>query len=432
MTTNSNLTLTKRIAIEGEVAHILMSSSHNADILYNFYLALKSMESKDETESIENLEDREEAFKEREEIDEEYKQEFFKAFVRATEFPDEIYKKLQMELGVDEYPMYLWENKFAEDLKEAVKILKGTYSNRGNRVNYDINVIAKAIIRSAFTEFCMKHSLELPSAYISLCKAILKDSKLDFLHNICFFVITELQSYIEEHGDTENSVVFERKTFLYQFRPDKLMSFEREKDIAEGRDPIEPPEENKEIMFQLDPTNGRWKLGSGKRLNSLSKNNSNEDKSFSNDEFMKLLDMLRNKSKYNEETYEDEEEYSKVEEDAEISDEDAELFAKFLDIVHGATVDGQGILQCFREGKEEAKELESKRAELADKVNSILNTPSTNGVYVVKKIFKGSKASTSIREFTNLKEAQEFIQKIKEQFPDLQNTCDFEIEERLI
>ena len=432
MTTNSKLTLTKRIAIEGEVAHILMSSSHNADILYNFYLALKSMESMDETESIENLEEREEAFKEREEIDEEYKQEFFSAFVRATEFPDEIYKKLQMELGVDEYPMYLWENKFVEDLKEAIKILKGTYSNRNNKVSYDINVIAKAIIRSAFTEFCMKHSLELPSAYISLCKAILKDNKLDFLHNICFFVITELQSYIEEHGDTENSIVFERKTFLYQFRPDKLMSFEREKAIAEGRDPIEPPEGNKEIMFQSDPADGRWKLRGVKRLNSLSKNNPSEDKSFSNDEFMKLLDMLRNKSKYNEEIYEDEEEYSKAEEDTEISDEDAELFAKFLDIVHGATADGQSILQCFREGKEEAKELENKRAELADKVNSILSTPSTNGVYVVKKIFKGSKASTSIREFTNLKEAQEFIQKIKEQFPDLQNTCDFEIEERLI
>ena len=432
MTTNSNLTLTKRIAIEGEVAHILMSSSHNADILYNFYLALKSMESKDETESIENLEEREEAFKEREEIDEEYKQEFFSAFVRATEFPDEIYKKLQMELGVDECPMYLWENKFVEDLKETIKILKGTYSNRGNKVNYDINIVARAIIRSAFTEFCMKHSLELPSAYISLCKVILKDSKLDFLHNICFFVITELQSYIEEHGNIEDNIALERKTFLYQFRPDELMSFKREKAIAEGSDPIEPPEENKEIMFQLDPTNGRWKLGGGKRLNSLSKNNSNEDKSFSNDEFMKLTDMLRNKSKYNEETYEDEEEYSKVEEDTEISDEDAELFAKFLDIVHGATGDDQGILQYFREGREESKELENKRAELAGKVNSILSTPSTNGVYVVKKIFKGSKASTSIREFTNLKEAQEFIQKIKEQFPDLQNTCDFEIEERLI
>ena len=65
------------------------------------------------------------------------------------------------------------------------------------------------------------------------------------------------------------------------------------------------------------------------------------------------------------------------------------------------------------------------------KANSILSAPSTNGVYVFNKIFKGSKASTSIREFTNLKEAQEFIQKIKEQFPDLQNTCDFEIEERL-
>ena len=122
MTTNSNLTLTKRIAIEGEVAHILMSSSHNADILYNFYLALKSMESKDETESIENLEDREEAFKEREEIDEEYKQEFFKAFVRATEFPDEIYKKLQMELGVDKYPMYLWEKKLLKFSKVPTQI----------------------------------------------------------------------------------------------------------------------------------------------------------------------------------------------------------------------------------------------------------------------------------------------------------------------
>lgn len=448
MTTNSNLTLTKRIAIEGEVAQILMSSSHNADILYNFYLALKSMESKDESESIENLEEREEAFKERDEVDEEYKQEFFKAFIRATEFPDEIYKKLQMELGVDKYPMYLWENKFVEDLKEAIKILKSTYSNRGNKVSYDINVVTKAIIRSAFTEFCMKHSLEFPSAYISLCNAILKDSKLDFLHNICFFVITELQSYIEEHGDTEDNIALERKTFLYQFRPDKLMSFENEKAIAEGRDPIELPDEmNGQVKlesntngrgllsFSLDPTDGHWRLGRGiKRLNSLNKGTPDEDTSFSEDEFTNLLDMLSSKSKYNEETgeYEEPDKTEEDTEDTEVSDEDTELFAKFLSIVHGATVDGQSILQYFREGKEEAKELENKRAELADKVNSILSTPSTNGVYVVKKIFKGSKASTSIREFTNLKEAQEFIQKIKEQFPDLQNTCDFEIEERLI
>ena len=426
MTTN-NLNLTKRIAIEGEVANLLISSAHNADILYNFYITLKGMDRNAEITD-------EEEFRDREEIDEEYKQELFKAFVRATEFPEEVYKKLQMELGIDRYPMYLWKAKFVADLKEAVKIIKSTYSARGNKVNYDINTIARAIVKSAFTEFCMKHSLELPSAYISLCDAILKDSKLDFLHNVCFFVVTELQNYIEEHGNVENSIAIERKTFLYQFRPDKLMSFEREKAIAEGHDPVELPNdmngqvkmedatnEMGSLTFQLDPTDRRWKLGNNKRLNSLNKNTSDKDKSFSNDEFMKLMDVMGSNSNYDEET----------EEDAEISDEDAEIFAKFLSIVHGTTVDGQSILQCFREGKKEAQEIEDKKAEFMKKANSILSAPSTNGVYVVKKIFKGSRASTSIREFTNLKEAQEFIQKIKEQFPDLQNTCDFEIEERL-
>ena len=426
MTTN-NLNLTKRIAIEGEVANLLISSAHNADILYNFYITLKGMDRNAEITD-------EEEFRDREEIDEEYKQELFKAFVRATEFPEEVYKKLQMELGIDRYPMYLWKAKFVADLKEAIKIIKSTYSARGNKVSYDINTIARAIVKSAFTEFCMKHSLEFPSAYISLCDAILKDSKLDFLHNVCFFVITELQNYIEEHGNVENSIAIERKTFLYQFRPDKLMSFEREKAITEGHDPVELPNdmngqvkmedatnEMGSLTFQLDPTDRRWKLGNNKRLNSLNKNTSDKDKSFSNDEFMKLMDVMGNNSNYDEET----------EEDAEISDEDAEIFAKFLSIVHGTTVDGQSILQCFREGKKEAQEIEDKKAEFMKKANSILSAPSTNGVYVVKKIFKGSKASTSIREFTNLKEAQEFIQKIKEQFPDLQNTCDFEIEERL-
>lgn len=422
MTTN-NLTLTKRIAIEGEISNLLISSAHNADILYNFYIAFRGM-----NKSVEIKDDEE--FKGSEEVDEEYKQELFKAFVKATEFPEEIYKRLRMELGVDKYPMYLWEAKFAADLKEAIKIIKSTYSARGNKVSYDINTIARAIVKSAFAEFCMKHSLEFPSAYISLCNTILKDSKLDFLHNVCFFVITELQSYIEEHGNIENSIVLERKTFLYQFRPDKLMSFEREKAIAEGHDPVELPESNEGIIFSLDPADGRWKLGGGKRLNSLNKNTSDEDKSFSNDEFMKLMDTLGSKSKYSEETGEYEEP-DETEEDAEVSDEDAEIFAKFLDVVRGATVDGQSILQCFREGKKEAQGIENRKAELIEKANIILRTPSTNGVYVVKKIFKGSKASTTIREFTNLKEAQEFIQKIKEQFPDLQNTCDFEIEERL-
>lgn len=66
---------------------------------------------------------------------------------------------------------------------------------------------------------------------------------------------------------------------------------------------------------------------------------------------------------------------------------------------------------------------------LSEKITELFNEVSSSDSdeikYVVKKVYNDSDMSTEIRTCETQEEAEEFIEKIKEQHPDLQSTCSF-------
>jgi hypothetical protein len=65
--------------------------------------------------------------------------------------------------------------------------------------------------------------------------------------------------------------------------------------------------------------------------------------------------------------------------------------------------------------------------------NNRKNSPSSNKKikYVVEKVFHSSNIKTDIRTCDTEEEAIEFIQKIREEYPELQSTCDFIIRKQI-
>ena len=71
--------------------------------------------------------------------------------------------------------------------------------------------------------------------------------------------------------------------------------------------------------------------------------------------------------------------------------------------------------------------LSEKIAEIFDNHTHSSNQCSSNTVYVVKKVFTDSGLSTDIRTCQTKKEALNFVKKIIKEYPELTNTCEFQI-----
>ena len=84
---------------------------------------------------------------------------------------------------------------------------------------------------------------------------------------------------------------------------------------------------------------------------------------------------------------------------------------------------GSGLLNSYMT-EEEISEL------INQKVQAMFSgltdeQPERRFKYVVNKVFNNTQISTTIRVCETKEEAEKFIEKIKREYPELQNTCEF-------
>ena len=160
----NELTFMQRAAIEGEIAYLIATANHDSEILFRLYCVLS-------------------------EAPEDIKELVLDCFKPLICFPEEIYAKILGDINMNKIPMWLWEEQVIADIKQVIKFGEAPDTENLRISNKELR---KLVAKSAFILFCKKlceHSVRVP---VSLCRKIINDNKLDFLHNACFALINDL------------------------------------------------------------------------------------------------------------------------------------------------------------------------------------------------------------------------------------------------
>lgn len=229
----NELNAIQKIALEGEIAYIISTSNHTAEIIFRIYSTLKG-------------------------LDEKYQKYTFDCFKRLTNLPETTYFMLQAELGVDKTPVWIWVNKCIEDLKMCLSISES--SSEGNVICADKKELKKKIIKSAFMMFCKNCMIEAVSPVRDLCLKIMEDNLLSFLHEACFILLTEIRE-LEETEDNKELCSPEKgikKVFMQAFDIRNFLSFQMEMSFTEEMDKlIEDTKKSKQINKTTNKTTNK-------------------------------------------------------------------------------------------------------------------------------------------------------------------------------
>ena len=194
-----NITNLQKIAIEGEIAHALITSRHDADVKLRIYYFLK-------------------------EISEKFKPLLIEIFKESTTFSEAVIDRLSLEARTEEVPDWLWIEKAIADLDLNLKSSELTFSEYKLSINRKEE--KKKLIRSAFVRFGRVALLVSPSSAVSLFNEILKESRFSFLHTTCFYLKETYEESIQKgyiKGDEKN-----QKILNVEFNLEDLLSTEIE------------------------------------------------------------------------------------------------------------------------------------------------------------------------------------------------------------
>lgn len=159
----------QRAAIEGEMAYLIATSNSDSDILFRLYFVLSEAD-----DSLKGL--------------------ILECFKSLVKFPEETYARILGEVSTKTVPLWLWENKVLDDIKEVLKHGESFESSCPIMEKRDLR---KAIIKSAFILFCKRLCSFSVTVPINLCRKVLADNSLDFLHSSCFALIRDLSEAVE-------------------------------------------------------------------------------------------------------------------------------------------------------------------------------------------------------------------------------------------
>lgn len=172
------------IALEGEVATLVSTSNHNAEIIYRIFTRMKDM-----PPSVQEV--------------------AFGCFKSFTSFEPDMYDRIKAELGMPDYPMWIWRDCCISDIKVATSILTKTIES--NKTEIDIKEASKAIVRSSFTKFLYKVYTVNKGGAKALCDSILSDDELDFLHSVCFIMNDNIINHVDEDDEITDEEIAEEE-----------------------------------------------------------------------------------------------------------------------------------------------------------------------------------------------------------------------------
>lgn len=191
MALEDNLTKIQKVALKGEIAYIVSTSCHNAEIKYRLYKILKEASSEDRAILLE-------------------------AFKEATDIKEDELNRIFLEVSSEEVPVWLWIEKAISDIKEAISY--GELAPIGAHLSINKSEERKNIIESAFVYFAREALLLSPSSANELLTNILEDNKLSFLHTSCYYLKDGYREIQEKNFIEEKEVPEELMELTFDIR----------------------------------------------------------------------------------------------------------------------------------------------------------------------------------------------------------------------
>ena len=197
MKINEKLTHLQKSALEGEIAYLLSTSPHNAEIKFRLYFILSEIDKEDKPFALQIIKDQ-------------------------VNFNENIINKINLESENSTVPLWLWIEKTIADLKEAL-----SYSESYNSARISINKLLcrKKIITSSFIMFIRRSLLISPTATHKLCEEILETPELNFLNTSCFYILQNC----EEMKELKKEVKINKEILDCCFDIRERMSYQIEK-----------------------------------------------------------------------------------------------------------------------------------------------------------------------------------------------------------
>ena len=219
----------QRAAIEGEIAYLITTATSDSEILFRLYFVLS-------------------------EADDSLKEIILECFKSLVYFPEEVYTRILGEISTKNIPMWLWEDKVIDDIKEVIKHGEAPDSSNLKLEKRDLR---KVVAKSAFILFCKRLCAFSVSVPINLCKKILDNHSLDFLHSSCFALIRDLSEAVEmgvvSLEDSKENLL---EIFKMSFDARDILSFRIEVEALEHLNNLESKRNSKhfsdEMRYMLD------------------------------------------------------------------------------------------------------------------------------------------------------------------------------------
>ena len=156
-----NLTDLQKIALKGQVARVLLASTHEAELKVNVYRMLF-------------------------ECDKKYRNLFFEAIKEAVTLDEEVLNRIYFEVVNKSVPIDLWIDCVMED----IKWMMNPYSSLviTSRTPIDKTKEKQNLLKSMFIRFIRELLLVSPEAIEMLLNKIQENDKFEFLHSSCIYL----------------------------------------------------------------------------------------------------------------------------------------------------------------------------------------------------------------------------------------------------
>ena len=169
--TLENLTKLQKVALKGEIAGLLSTCYHNADVKLKIYSILKEIAEEDRTV-------------------------VFEAISEAVNLSEEELKRISLEASSNTIPVWLWVEKTIADIKEDL-VIESPNLFKASAISNKTDE-RKKIVESAFIRFVRESILVSYTAANKLINAVLEDDELSFLHTSCFYLKDCCRELIEQ------------------------------------------------------------------------------------------------------------------------------------------------------------------------------------------------------------------------------------------
>lgn len=169
---NKELTYLQKVTLKGDIAHALISCSHDADVRLRLYIILKT-------------------------ISKETRPYVLDIFKEAITLSEDDFNRVYFETFTEKVPLWLWTDKVLEDIKKNLRSDPLEYVV--TKISVDKIKEKKHLIENAFIAFVRRVTLVSPKAASELLNRITEDDELSFLSTSCFYLRQFIQEFISKN-----------------------------------------------------------------------------------------------------------------------------------------------------------------------------------------------------------------------------------------